>query len=69
MEGVGNTMSYKTALLINPYTGELQCKICGTIFYSEIKPIVGEVYYNTEFRCPNGCDINTNPTDECGEHS
>ena len=52
------TMSHRTTLLINPYTGELKCKICGNTFYSSVKPIVGEIYYNTEFSCPNGCNVN-----------
>jgi hypothetical protein len=51
------TMSHMTTLLINPDSGELQCKICGTIFYSPVKPVVGEVYYHTEFSCPNGCNV------------
>ncbi|HVP95855.1 hypothetical protein [Methanoregula sp.] len=42
-------------LLINAHTGELKCKICGTTFYSPVKPIVGEVYYHSSFKCPNGC--------------
>ena len=46
------TMSHRTTLLINPYTGELKCKICGNTFYSSVKPIVGEIYYNTEFSLP-----------------
>ena len=52
-------MSHPTILLINPYSGELKCKICGTTFYSPVKPIVGEIYYHTDFNCPNGCDVNS----------
>jgi hypothetical protein len=55
-------MSQGTTLLINPYTGELKCKICGNTFYSPVKPIVGEIYYHTEFSCPNGCNINPDLT-------
>ncbi len=54
-------MTEKITRLINPDTGELQCKICGTIFFSEVKPLVGEVYYNNEYICPNGCTGNDEP--------
>ena len=54
-------MTPVNTLLINPYTGELKCKICGTIFYSPVKPIVGEIYYNTAFQCPNGCTETHHP--------
>jgi hypothetical protein len=55
MGGNEKTMSHKTTLLINSDTGELECKICGSVFYSPVKPINGEIYYRTEFSCPNGC--------------
>jgi transcription elongation factor Elf1 len=64
MGGNEKTMSQMTTKLINPYTGELQCKICGTVFYSSVKPLVGEVYYHTEYSCPNGCNVNPDITDE-----
>ncbi|HXX55530.1 MAG TPA: hypothetical protein VEI81_05500 [Methanoregula sp.] len=50
-------MTSNTTRLINPHTGEMQCKICGITFYSAEKPLIGEAYYETEHTCPNGCHI------------
>ena len=59
--GVIPFMNPINTLLINPSTGELKCKICGTTFYSPVKPLVGEIYYHTSFHCPNGCMDNHGP--------
>ena len=56
-------MIHRKTRLINPHTGELQCKICGTTFFSQVKPLVGEVYYETEYACPNGCAFKIDNTD------
>jgi hypothetical protein len=59
-------MTHRATRLINPHTGELQCKICGTTFFSSVKPLVGEVYYETEYTCPKGCVFNPDTMDESG---
>ena len=57
-------MIHRATKLINPHTGELQCKVCGTTFFSRVKPLVGEVYYETEYPCPNGCVFKTDLMDK-----
>ncbi len=48
--------------LINSHTGELECKLCGTRFFSSVRPLNGELYYRTRFRCPKGCEVDKDDT-------
>jgi hypothetical protein len=63
---IRKTMTHRTTRLINPHTGELQCKICGTSFFSREKPLLGEDYYDKEYHCPNGCTHSGDVFDKTG---
>lgn len=43
--------------LINEYTGEMKCKICGNTHWSSIKPRSNGHYHRGSWQCQNGCKI------------
>ena len=45
--------SQKAMKLINPHTGEMECKFCGSIHYANIKPRSGGKYYYGSWQCCN----------------
>jgi len=45
----------KMMKLINPYTGLMQCKSCGSEHYASIKPVSNGQYYRGSWQCVNGC--------------
>jgi hypothetical protein len=40
--------------LINEYSGEMKCKICGTIHLASIKPGSNGRFYRGAWQCQNG---------------
>lgn len=47
----------KVMKLINGYTGEMECKVCGAKHWASIKPNSGGKYYRGSWQCRNGCKI------------
>jgi hypothetical protein len=41
--------------LINEYTGEMKCKVCGSIHLASIKPRSNGRYYRGAWQCQFGC--------------
>ena len=50
-------MSKKVMKLVNPYTGEMECKVCGSTHWANIKPMSGGRYYRGSWQCVNGCKL------------
>ncbi|RJE46813.1 hypothetical protein A7K50_12370 [Dehalobacter sp. MCB1] len=48
-------MTKKVMKLIDPYTGLMECKVCGQRHLSSIKP--GGGYYRGSWQCTNGCRL------------
>ncbi len=45
--------------LINEYTGEMKCKVCGSVHWASIKPRSNGRYYRGSWQCQYGCKIKT----------
>ena len=43
--------------LIDPNTGEMECKVCGARHYARVKPDSGGNFYRGSWQCPNGCKL------------
>ena len=43
--------SRKAMRLIDPYTGKMQCRHCGSVHYSSIKPLSGGLFYRGSWQC------------------
>jgi hypothetical protein len=43
--------------LINEYTGEMKCKVCGAVHWASIKPRSNGRYYRGSWQCQYGCKI------------
>ena len=43
--------------LINGYTGEMKCRVCGSVHYASIKPRSNGHYYRGSWQCLYGCKI------------
>jgi hypothetical protein len=43
--------------LINEYTGEMQCKVCGAQHFASIRPGSGGLFYRGAWQCVNGCKL------------
>jgi hypothetical protein len=41
--------------LINEYTGEMKCKVCGSIHFASIKPQSNGRFYRGAWQCQYGC--------------
>jgi hypothetical protein len=52
-----NYISKQPMELINEYTGEMKCKVCGSIHWATIKPQRNGRYYRGAWQCQNGCKI------------
>jgi hypothetical protein len=50
-------MSKKVMKLVNPSTGEMECKICGARHFANIRPGSGGHYYRGAWQCLNGCRL------------
>lgn len=56
--------SKKVVKLINPATGEMECKICGSPHFSNIKPQRGGHYYRGSWQCVNKCKLEDKDKDQ-----
>lgn len=43
--------------LINEYTGEMKCKVCGSIHWASAKPRSNGRFYRGAWQCHNGCKV------------
>ena len=43
--------------LINEYTGEMKCKVCGSVHWASIKPRSNGRFYRGAWQCQYGCKI------------
>jgi len=50
-------MSKKVMKLINPYTGAMECKVCGATHFALIKPSSNGKYYRGAWQCHYGCKL------------
>lgn len=50
-------MSKKVMKLIDPYTGRMRCKVCGSEHLASIKPNSNGRYYRGSWQCVNKCKI------------
>jgi hypothetical protein len=50
-------MTKKVMRLLDPSTGLMECKICGTRHIANIKPGSGGKYYRGAWQCQNGCKL------------
>ena len=50
-------MSKKVMKLISPYTGEMECKVCGVVHFASIKPRSNGKYYRGSWQCINKCKL------------
>jgi hypothetical protein len=41
----------KVMKLIDPYTGEMECKVCGSTHFANIKPRSGGRFYRGSWQC------------------
>lgn len=47
----------KVMRLINPSTGKMECRVCGAIHYSNIRPDSGGQFYKGSWQCRYGCRL------------
>jgi hypothetical protein len=47
----------KIMRLLDPYTGRMECKICGAEHLARIKPNSGGHYYRGSWQCQHGCQL------------
>ena len=52
-----NKQSIKVMELIDPYTGEMKCEVCGSTHFASIKPNVNGHYYRGTWQCQYKCKI------------
>jgi hypothetical protein len=43
--------SQKAILLVDPSTGKMECRFCGSVHYASIKPCSGGLYYRGSWQC------------------
>jgi hypothetical protein len=43
--------------VVNPWTGEMECKLCGSVHFASIKPMSGGKYYRGSWQCRYGCTL------------
>lgn len=48
-------MSKKVIVLLDPNTGLMECKICGSRHWANIRPGSNGKYYRGSWQCQNGC--------------
>lgn len=44
-----------TMKLVDPYTGRMECKVCGEYHNASIRPMSGGKYYRGSWQCRFGC--------------
>ncbi len=47
----------KVMRLVDPYTGRMECKVCGNWHIAQIKPQSGGHYYRGSWQCRFGCKL------------
>ncbi|MFQ6023996.1 MAG: hypothetical protein ACE5NW_14855 [Acidiferrobacterales bacterium] len=50
-------MTKKVMRLLDPFTGLMECKVCGTRHAALIRPDSGGKYYRGSWQCLNGCKL------------
>jgi len=50
-------MSKKVMRLIDPKTGRMECKVCGSEHYANIRPCSDGHYYRGSWQCQYGCKL------------
>ncbi len=58
-------MTKKVMRLLDPFTGLMECKVCGTRYAASIRPGSGGKYYRGSWQCLNGCKL---PSPEPPQH-
>jgi hypothetical protein len=53
-------VSRKVMRLVNPLTGQMVCKVCGSVHHAQIRP--GGLYYRGSWQCQHGCKVPEPPT-------
>jgi len=48
-------MTKKVMKLVNPETGEMQCKVCNARHWANLKS--GGKFYRGSWQCQNGCKL------------
>lgn len=48
-------MTWKAMKLIDPQTGEMQCRVCGHTHHGKLEPGTGGKFYRGTWQCPHGC--------------
>jgi hypothetical protein len=43
--------------LIDASTGQMECRVCGSQHFANIRPASGGNYYRGSWRCLNGCRL------------
>lgn len=43
--------------LVNKYTNEMECRVCGSIHFASIKPQSGGKFYRGSWQCRYGCTL------------
>lgn len=59
-------MSKKMGKLINPSTGQMECKICGKSWWANLRG--GGYYYHGFWQCPYGCKFEDKSLTQCKTH-
>lgn len=47
----------KVMKLIEPSTGKMECKVCGSIHLANIKPNSEGLSFRNSWQCKNGCRV------------
>jgi hypothetical protein len=50
-------MAKKVMKLVNEYTGEMECKVCGSRHWASIKPQSNGHFYYGSWQCVQGCKL------------
>lgn len=58
-------MSSKVMKLIDPYSGKMRCRVCGSVHYANLKR--GGGYYYGSWQCIYKCRLEKKSEDSSGE--
>jgi hypothetical protein len=50
-------MTSKVMKLLDPSTGMMECRVCGSVHLANIRPHSGGYYYRGSWQCQNGCKL------------
>lgn len=48
-------MTEKMGILVDAVKGKMKCKVCGKIWYANIRPNSGGKFHRGSWQCPYGC--------------